>query len=92
VAEDDHAAVFFAQMLAHVFAFEPGFHIATGFISAAFIGAAMQDPQPPRLVWSALDFYGLMEGSSFLVDALYLPNVAPVWRAPRLGVGNAGRR
>jgi hypothetical protein len=38
----DHTAELLTQMLAHVLALEPGFHVAAGFVSAAFVGAAMQ--------------------------------------------------
>src|SRR6218665_1546622 len=38
----DHAAVFLAQMLAHVLALEPSLDIAAGLVGPAFVGAAMQ--------------------------------------------------
>src|SRR6218665_1335023 len=37
-----HAAVFLAQMLAHVLALEPSLDIAAGLVGPAFVGAAMQ--------------------------------------------------
>ena len=45
-----HATIFFPQMLAHVFALEPSFHITAGFVGAALIGAAMQTSGLPGLL------------------------------------------
>ena len=49
----DHAAVFLTQMLAHVLAFEPGFHVTAGFVGAALIGTAVQARSLPRLDFPA---------------------------------------
>ena len=49
----DHAAVFLAQVLAHVAALEPGFHIAAGLVRAALVGAAMQTCGFPRFELAA---------------------------------------
>ena len=42
VAARDHAAVFLAEVLAHVLALEPGLDVAAGLVGAALVGAAMQ--------------------------------------------------
>ena len=52
----DHAAVFLTQMLAHVLAFEPGFHVTAGLIGAALIGTAVQACSLPRLDFPAWGF------------------------------------
>ena len=46
----DHAAVLLAQVLTHVFAFQPGFNIAAGLVSTTFVGAAVQTCSLPRLL------------------------------------------
>ena len=51
----DHAAELFTQMLAHVFALEPGLYVAAGLISAALVGTAVQAGSlPGELVSSRL--------------------------------------
>ena len=45
----DHPREFFAQMVSHVFAFEPRLDIAAGLIGAALVGAAMQTCRFPTL-------------------------------------------
>ena len=42
-----HAAKFLAEMLTHVFAFEPGFYVTAGLVGSAFVGTAMQTGSLP---------------------------------------------
>ena len=73
----DDTAVFFAQMLAHVFTFEPGFDVAAGFVGTPLVGAAMQAGGLPRLNIEA-DFFWLLprlghpRGQAFLQPARQL--------------------
>ena len=53
----DHAVELFTQILAHVLAFEPSFHVAAGFVGAALVGAAMQASGLP-----GHDFFGGGDG------------------------------
>ena len=81
VAARDDAAVFLAEMLAHVLALEPGLDVAAGLVGAPLVGAAMQARRLPRPAISRLrrcGFCGLLRR----LDARCQPR-APASRAPR---------
>jgi hypothetical protein len=92
VAVVTHAAILLAQMLAHVFAFEPGFHVAAGLVSAALVGTAMQACSLPGLVGGLrLGFAAAFACTATLLEtrallARRLVNLA--WASP--GVGKLG--